>query len=775
MLCLAAAVYIEHRSRLRGRAALLLGASFIPALLAFAVPQAYANPAGGNVVAGQALIGGAGRTLTVDQTSSRAIINWQSFSIGAGQTTRFNLPSANAAILNRVTGTQLSSLLGNLYSNGQVYLLNPNGIVVGPNGRVETKGFIASTLDTQNKQFMAGGQQTLKGDSTAGVTVLGTVKVNGGDVLLVAAQVNNQGKIIAPDGKAILAAGSEVLYVPGAGANIVIAAPAPATGAAAAVNNDGVIKAASVQLAAAGSAYALAINNGGQISATGVRNVGGHIVLEGGEGDVVNTGALTASAGDVGGSVTIQGGRVALTGNAIVDVTGASGGGKVSIAASDPISVTPGTKIAANATVKGDGGAIKVKSDKATDFAGTASVAGGPQGGDGGQAEISGASLSFSGIVDRSAPLGKAGSLLFDPTDITIVSGNAAAPPSIAGGLWAFAQDTVSGQTISVGAIETLLNGGNLELQASNSLTVAAPVGGALSTIDSATTNTLTLTAPTIAVNASISLSNGALVFNWSDAAATAFSTSANTVASALSATITAQTLRVAGNYSTVSLGGPVTTSSLQFTRPDFSTGITINNAANAITAASFDPTGNNHANSFDVESASALTVSGSIVGGTTATLVAGGDLTLQSGFALNGVQKVVLASTGGVINNLAGSGAASVLNGRILLYSATNGMGASGVTFNDGGIGSGAPVFQTFSGVSFPNDPNTSNSVVEYFVATSAQPVLTITADSFTRTYNRPDPAFTASYSGGSGGGASELTTMPTFRIVQGSDVNAG
>ncbi len=96
---------------------------------------------------------------------------------------------------------------------------------------------------------MAGGVQTFDGKSTAGITILGSVKADGGDVLLVAAQVDNKGNIAAPDGKAILAAGSEVLYVPGEDANIVIAASVP--GNSAAINNDGLIKAASVQLAAA--------------------------------------------------------------------------------------------------------------------------------------------------------------------------------------------------------------------------------------------------------------------------------------------------------------------------------------------------------------------------------------------------------------------------------------------------------------------------------------------------------------------------------------------
>src|SRR6202020_2830505 len=113
-----------------------------------------------------------------------------------------------------------------------------------------------------------------------------------------------------------------------------------------------------------------------------------------------------------------------------------------------------------DATGAGDGGRISIRAARATSFAGRASVA--AKDGRGGLAEISGGSLDFAGAVDRQAASGHAGTLLFDPTNIRIVSGNAAAPAGITGGLWAFADDPTGTQTISVGAVETLLDGGNL-------------------------------------------------------------------------------------------------------------------------------------------------------------------------------------------------------------------------------------------------------------------------------------------------------------------------
>lgn len=117
----------------RGNGA-LVGALVAGALLGVAPGAGFANPQGGTVVGGAASIGAAGNSLTVKQTTNRAIVNWKSFSIGNGQTTRFVQPSASAAILNRVTGGDPSVLLGRLQSNGQVYLINPNGVMVGPNG-----------------------------------------------------------------------------------------------------------------------------------------------------------------------------------------------------------------------------------------------------------------------------------------------------------------------------------------------------------------------------------------------------------------------------------------------------------------------------------------------------------------------------------------------------------------------------------------------------------------------------------------------------------------
>ena len=88
----------------RWRGCLFSGARLFLAFLVLMPSPLWANPSGGSVVSGAATILNSGSTLTVQQQSNYAIINWQNFSINAGQLTQFIQPSAVSAALNRVTG-----------------------------------------------------------------------------------------------------------------------------------------------------------------------------------------------------------------------------------------------------------------------------------------------------------------------------------------------------------------------------------------------------------------------------------------------------------------------------------------------------------------------------------------------------------------------------------------------------------------------------------------------------------------------------------------------
>ena len=326
-----------------------------------------ANPTGGAVIAGGALINGQGTsTVIINQSTNTAIINWQTFSIGSGELTQFIQPSSSSATLNRVLGGQTSFINGTLSANGQIYLLNGNGIVVGPGGVINTAGFTGSTRDISDSDFLSGNLHFV-GSGDGRIKNLGTITALGGDVVLIGKTVENRGTINAT-GTAGLVAGDDIyLAQKNADGSTITVNPvsAPTTaGGKIGVNNTGVINASSAELKAAnGNIYALAIQNKGVVRATTLTQQGGHIYLTSDSGTVVNSGTLDASATAAGG----QGGTVLVK----------SAAGKV------------------------------VHSGKI--------IARGGQGGVGGNAEISGPQFSFTGTVDLTSPGGTTGNLLLDP------------------------------------------------------------------------------------------------------------------------------------------------------------------------------------------------------------------------------------------------------------------------------------------------------------------------------------------------------------------------
>jgi filamentous hemagglutinin family protein len=262
------------------------------------IPHAQAAgvlPAGGHFVDGSGSLGTAGSTLTINQTSGRGVVNWDSFSIGGNNHVVF--ANGDGATLNRVTGGSPSAILGTLTASGSVYLINPQGMVVGPRGVIATNGrFVASTLDVgSNAAFMNGGPLTLSGNSAAGIVNLGTIGSSSGDVFLIAREVINAGTVSAPNGTAELAAAQQVLLKDSAsGQQVFVQAGAGGT-----LLNSGLIEAAQINLQAMdGNIYALAGNHEA-IRATGTTTRDGHIWLVAGHGDVQPGGLVEASGGTV--------------------------------------------------------------------------------------------------------------------------------------------------------------------------------------------------------------------------------------------------------------------------------------------------------------------------------------------------------------------------------------------------------------------------------------------------------------------------------------------
>ncbi|AWV05080.1 filamentous hemagglutinin [Burkholderia sp. JP2-270] len=254
-------------------------------------------PGGGQFVAGAGSIAGHGTSLTINQTSNRGVIDWTSFSIGNGNRVTFN--NGAGATLNRVTGGEPSAILGTLTATGSVYLINPQGIVVGPSGVITTGGrFVAAALDTDNTAFMTGSPLTLSGNSSASVVNLGKIRSSGGDVFLIARNsVDNRGSISAPNGTAELAAGQTVLLQDASGSRQVFVQ----TGSGGTVVNRGAIEAAQISLQAAdGNVFALAGKHE-VLRATGTATRDGHIWLVADSGTVKLADPIRATNADGSG------------------------------------------------------------------------------------------------------------------------------------------------------------------------------------------------------------------------------------------------------------------------------------------------------------------------------------------------------------------------------------------------------------------------------------------------------------------------------------------
>ncbi len=355
------------------------------------------NPTGGAVVAGGATIGSAGKTLTINQSSNLAIINWQTFSIASGETTKFFVPTSSSATLNRVLGGNPSAIFGTLSSNGQLFLINPAGIVVGAGGRIDTAGFLGSTLNVSDDAFLKGGSLTFSGASTAAIDNQGTINGSNGDVYLIASQVSNEGALTAPKGNVGLAAGSSVLYQPVGDQHLFIQPTPAGTTRATGVTNAGTIQAASAELrAAGGNAYALAINNSGSIAATGYQKINGQVYLTADTGAIANGGTIRATGPSTGGTVQLasQTGTVTNSGTIDVSATGTRGkGGSVLLKSTQGL-----TANIASGVIKAKGG----------------------NGGAGGQVELSGAKVNTDGFVDTRATHGQVGMFTIDPATLTI-------------------------------------------------------------------------------------------------------------------------------------------------------------------------------------------------------------------------------------------------------------------------------------------------------------------------------------------------------------------
>jgi filamentous hemagglutinin family protein len=173
--------------------------------------MSFAAPSGGVVNTGSATITQNGSVTTIDQSTQRASINWQDFSIASHETVNFNQPSSSAVTLNRVVGNERSVIDGALNANGQVWILNSNGVLFGKDASVNTAGLVASTMNMSDENFMNGSTAFESTGSSASVINMGTIRVtDGAYVALLGKEVANEGLIQATKGTVALSAGDKI-------------------------------------------------------------------------------------------------------------------------------------------------------------------------------------------------------------------------------------------------------------------------------------------------------------------------------------------------------------------------------------------------------------------------------------------------------------------------------------------------------------------------------------------------------------------------------------
>src|SRR5438445_2445584 len=525
------------------------------ALLALGAAAAGGGPAGGTVVGGTATIQGqGGPAVTVKQSSSSAIINWHTFNIGARESVRFNQPGSSSVVLNRVTGgLGPSEILGTLTANGRVFIVNRDGILFGPNAVVNTAGFLATSHDIKNSDFMAGRYNfNIPGRPDASIVNQGRITAtSGGFAALVAPGVRNSGTITATLGTVALVSGNgftldlygDKLITLAVNDQIAANVIDVATGRPlkSLVTNEGKIRAngGRVELTAAAARTVVdsVINTSGVITANSIGRRNGMIVLSAATGAskpagapaqiVKISGTLSAAGkqkGTQGGTILVSGEHIKLA-NARIDASGRAGGGKVLIGGdwgggkgstsllSNPnatlekfgvptattVSVDAGTTISASARGRGNGGKVVLWSDSETTFAGTILARGGARAGDGGFVEVSShGQLNYSGATDTRAPKGATGTLLLDPADFYIQNSGGPTPPPGA-------------STMTPKAIETALLTSNVVIATNNSTNPPGQNGDIFvnDSISWGTDNSLTLNAyRNIDIAANVTIAN---------------------------------------------------------------------------------------------------------------------------------------------------------------------------------------------------------------------------------------------------------------------------
>jgi filamentous hemagglutinin family protein len=428
-----------------------------------------ANPSGPNVRHGQVHYL-PGNQAQIQQLTDRAIVDWQSFSVGANESLQIFQPSTLSVMLNRVVGGDASSILGSLQANGNVWLINPNGILFGPNSEVSVAGLVASTLSITDQDFLAG-NYTFQQDANfdlAAVVNQGKITISdAGYAVLTGPSVINEGTIIARTGNVVLAAG-ETATLNLDGRDLIH------------FSLDGEVSDGTVLLGSGMMSESIAETLGVEQAARADRLIrldDGSVRMVNSSGTLVHSGTVSVDGRDNAdaGSVLLDSADLTLVAEG--SVTSASGSGENSNAG----------EVLVLSDIDGDDSHF----GRTVVEAGSSLAAAGGDSGDAGFIEVSGELVHLAADIDLSRTDGEAGHFLLDPPDMRVVDGNL---PATMVGLETHVGD---------GWIESQLASGDVTLMAAGSLTLdvtSTAVGPPDTGIQApGATNVLTLDTATVA------------------------------------------------------------------------------------------------------------------------------------------------------------------------------------------------------------------------------------------------------------------------------------
>ena len=396
----------QRRGQMRRSLRSGIGILAAGAMMMGGMHHAMALPQGGQVAAGAADIAASQAEMAIHQATQNAVINWNSFNIGAGERVNIYQPNAQAALLNRVLGGNPSEIFGTLSANGRVFLVNPAGVLFAPGAQVNAGAIVASTMNITNVDFMAG-KYAFVGTPSDGKIInrASLIARNEGTVALLGKNVVNEGVIVARKGAAVLAAGEAVSLD---------------------FNGDG-----KVSVIPTRAAMEQAVTNKGLVEADG-----GLVFMSAATGDALTRSAVNqegivraASLDGKAGAIRMTANDVRLAAGSVTDVSGAKAGtveigggwqGTGDLAHAQNVTIERGAALRADATQAGaSGGTVAVWSDGMTKFAGEITARGKGTGA-GGAVETSGAQAQITGAVNASSEMGKAGEWLIDPGDIEV-------------------------------------------------------------------------------------------------------------------------------------------------------------------------------------------------------------------------------------------------------------------------------------------------------------------------------------------------------------------